>query len=127
MDVIAWLPHSQSWRILDKERFEAILPKYFNHSNYPSFARQVNGWGFKRMSKGPDKDSYYNKLLLRGKKDLIKFIKRGSILKAIHQEEPDLSDFCPMPRERNTKRVKKRFCETAQKSVKGSIFLRQIP
>ena len=128
-DIIAWLPHGRSWRILEKERFEAILPKYFNHSNYSSFARQVNGWGFKRMSKGPDEDSYYNELFLRGKKDLIKFMKRGSILKAIHQEEPNLYDFRPMPRERNTETVQKRLGETAQKrkSVKGGIFIRQPP
>ena len=84
MDVIAWLPHGRSWSILEKDSFEVILPKCFNHSNYPSFACQVNRWGFKRMSKGPDEDSYYNELFLRGKKDLIKVMKRRSILKAIY-------------------------------------------
>ena len=84
LDVIAWLPHGRSWSILEKDSFEVILPKCFNHSNYPSFACQVNRWGFKRMSKGPDEDSYYNELFLRGKKDLIKVMKRRSILKAIY-------------------------------------------
>ena len=56
-DIISWLPHGRSWRILNKKRFEMILQKYFIHSNISSFVRQVNGWGFRRIRIGPDKHS----------------------------------------------------------------------
>lgn len=66
-DVISWLPHGRSWRIVDPNTLERkIIPKYFRHSKYSSFLRQVNGWGFCRVSDGPDLDSYYHEQFLRG-------------------------------------------------------------
>jgi len=42
------MPHGRSWAVLDKEALVAeVLPRYFNHSRFESFNRQVNGWGFK--------------------------------------------------------------------------------
>lgn len=66
-DVISWLPHGRSWRVLKPKAFEEkVIPMYFRHAKYASFMRQVNGWGFKRMTQGPDHNSYYNELFLRG-------------------------------------------------------------
>ena len=48
-DIIAWLPHGRAWRILQHKAFEErVIPLYFRHGRYSSFARQVNGWGFRR-------------------------------------------------------------------------------
>jgi HSF-type DNA-binding len=48
-DVVAWLPHGRSWRILKPREFEIkILPTYFDHNKFSSFVRQANGWGFRR-------------------------------------------------------------------------------
>ena len=58
----AWLPHGRSWRILQQKAFEErVIPLYFRHGRYSSFARQVNGWGFKRITHGSDYNSYYRK------------------------------------------------------------------
>lgn len=66
-DVISWLPHGRSWRVLKPKAFEEkVIPLYFRHAKYASFMRQVNGWGFKRMTQGPDHNSYYHELFLRG-------------------------------------------------------------
>jgi len=66
-DVISWLPHGRSWRVLKPKAFEEkVIPMYFRHAKYASFMRQVNGWGFKRMTQGPDHNSYYHELFLRG-------------------------------------------------------------
>lgn len=66
-DIIAWLPHGRSWRILQQKAFEErVIPLYFRHGRYSSFARQVNGWGFKRITHGSDYNSYYHELFLRG-------------------------------------------------------------
>lgn len=60
-EFITWLPHGRSWRILKPKAFEAIvIPLYFHHAKYASFMRQVNGWGFQRMTQGLDHNSYYH-------------------------------------------------------------------
>ena len=47
-DIIAWLPHGRAWKLKNKAAFVSfILPRHFQHSNYQSFNRSVNGWGMK--------------------------------------------------------------------------------
>ncbi len=45
-------------------------------SKFESFNRQVNGWGFKRITQGPDATSYYHELFLQGMPHLVKWMKR---------------------------------------------------
>jgi hypothetical protein len=62
-DIISWLPHGRSWRILQQKAFEErVIPLYFRHGRYSSFARQVNGWGFRRITHGSDYNSYYHEV-----------------------------------------------------------------
>ena len=62
-EIIIWLPHGCSWKIVNKSRFvDEIIPKFFKHKNFKSFLRQVNGWGFIRINKGLDEGSYYHKV-----------------------------------------------------------------
>lgn len=78
-DVIAWMPHGRSFAIKDKDRFtNEILPMHFGSQNsFASFQRQLNVYGFLRMTKnGPDRKSYYHELFLRGRQDLIPLIPR---------------------------------------------------
>ncbi|GKY96794.1 hypothetical protein MPSEU_000638600 [Mayamaea pseudoterrestris] len=78
-DIISWLPHGRAWRILQHKAFEErVIPLFFRHGRYSSFARQVNGWGFKRISAGPDYNSYYHELFLRGLPHLSQRMKRVS-------------------------------------------------
>lgn len=93
-DVVGWDPHGRSWRILKPRDFEIrILPRYFEHSKFSSFVRQANGWGFRRMSEGPDKNAYYHEYFLRAMPWLCKKMRRPKVAekKAIDPEmEPDL-------------------------------------
>jgi HSF-type DNA-binding len=42
-EMIAWLPHGKSWRILKPSAFEnVVIPLHFRHSKYASFMRQVS-------------------------------------------------------------------------------------
>jgi hypothetical protein len=77
-DIITWLPHGRSWKVLKPREFEVkVIPTYFEHSKFSSFIRQANGWGFRRIiSKGGDRNSYYHELFLRGKPHLIKLMRR---------------------------------------------------
>jgi hypothetical protein len=50
-DVIVWMPHGRSFKILKPRDFEIrVLPVYFDHSKFSSFIRQANGWGFRRIT-----------------------------------------------------------------------------
>jgi len=93
-DVVGWAPHGRSWRILKPRDFEIrVLPKYFEHSKFSSFVRQANGWGFRRMSHGDDKNAYYHEYFLRAMPWLCKKMRRPKVSekKAVDPDmEPDL-------------------------------------
>mmetsp|Transcript_5701 Transcript_5701/g.12358 ORF Transcript_5701/g.12358 Transcript_5701/m.12358 type:complete len:558 (-) Transcript_5701:79-1752(-) len=91
---ITWMPHGRSWKILNRELFSSFaMPRYFGHSNHASFVRIVNAWGFRRVTKGTDRDSYYHELFLRGKPRLHERMKR---LPTCHRKTPvDKDDKCP--------------------------------
>mmetsp|Transcript_14442 Transcript_14442/g.31657 ORF Transcript_14442/g.31657 Transcript_14442/m.31657 type:complete len:545 (+) Transcript_14442:174-1808(+) len=91
---IQWQPHGRSWRIINRDVYTAkALPAYFGHENYASFVRVVNAWGFRRIVRGPDRDSYYHELFLRGRPDLHVRMKR---LSSDHRKTPqNKEDKCP--------------------------------
>lgn len=65
--IISWLPHGRAFRIHKQHEFEdIILPRYFSMTKKTSFLRQLNLYGFQRISAGPDKGSYYHESFLRG-------------------------------------------------------------
>lgn len=60
-EYITWLPNGRSWRILKPAAFErVVIPLVFRHAKYASFMRQVNGWGFKRITGGPASGAAHN-------------------------------------------------------------------
>jgi HSF-type DNA-binding len=68
---------------------------WFRHSHYTSFQRQLNVYGFERITIGSDKNAYYHKNFLRGQYDLALLIKRCAIKgtvcrhRATPETEPD--------------------------------------
>jgi len=66
-DIVSWLPHGRAWKIQNTYLFvNQVLPNYFEKPNYNSFIRLTNAWGFRRITRGVDKDAYYHELFLRG-------------------------------------------------------------
>jgi hypothetical protein len=62
-EIIAWMPHGRSWKVLKPSLFESlVMPLFFEYSNYHSFNRLVNAWSFRRISSGPDRGSYYHEV-----------------------------------------------------------------
>lgn len=62
-DIICWMPHGRSWKVLKPSMFESlVMPLFFEYSNYHSFNRLVNAWSFRRISSGPDRGSYYHEV-----------------------------------------------------------------
>mmetsp|Transcript_57269 Transcript_57269/g.170774 ORF Transcript_57269/g.170774 Transcript_57269/m.170774 type:complete len:601 (-) Transcript_57269:235-2037(-) len=93
-DVIAWAPHGRAFRVLRPRQFEVrVIPTFFDHSKFSSFVRQANGWGFRRITQGPDRNCYYHEMFLRGMPHLCKKMTRpGASGKpsADPDHEPDL-------------------------------------
>eukprot|EP00804_Cyclotella_cryptica_P004774 CCRYP_004865-RA/>CCRYP_004865-RA protein AED:0.11 eAED:0.11 QI:111/1/1/1/1/1/2/92/605 len=112
-DILAWDSHGRSFRILKPRQFEAeILPQYFDHSNFASLTRQLNGWGFRRLTEGENMGSYYEEHFLRSMPWLCKQMKRpkvGEKISICPRHEPDLvaisKDF-PVPNYPMTREIK---------------------
>ena len=61
--IISWMPHGRAWKVHNAHAFvEEVVPRYFEYTNYNSFIRLVNAWGFRRILKGPDRNSYYHEV-----------------------------------------------------------------
>lgn len=101
-DIIAWLPHGRAWRILQHKAFEErVIPLYFRHGRYSSFARQVNGWGFRRITHGPDYNAYYHEMFLRGMPHLCEKMKRltAKDAKEAQADDSPIPDFYALSRD----------------------------
>ena len=101
-DIIAWMPHGRSWKVLKPDLFESlVMPIFFQCGNYHSFNRLVNAWSFRRMTTGLDSGSYYHELFLRGKPCLQNFMRR---LPKTHKKPPmrteDEPNFYAMDKEK---------------------------
>lgn len=70
-NVISWQPHGRCFILRKPKEFLAeVMPKYFKQTKLTSFQRQLNLYGFNRLTSGPDKGGYYHELFLRGKEEL---------------------------------------------------------
>ena len=71
-------PHGRAWKIHNRELLiSEVVPKYFSHRRFESFARQRSGWGFKRLHRsGNDFSAFYHECFLRGLPHLIGMMKR---------------------------------------------------
>ncbi|KAI2501075.1 hypothetical protein MHU86_13366 [Fragilaria crotonensis] len=78
--VVSWQPHGRCFVVHNQQQFvDVIMPHYFKQTKFPSFQRQLNLYGFNRLTSGPDRGGYYHEFFLRGKKFLAIRIQRLKI------------------------------------------------
>lgn len=101
--VVSWQPHGRCFLVHKPKLFaDQVLARFFQQKKYASFQRQLNLYGFNRITKGPDRGSYYHELFLRGKKFLCKGINRmkikgtGARMASNPDAEPDFYKMKPL-------------------------------
>mmetsp|Transcript_34804 Transcript_34804/g.73437 ORF Transcript_34804/g.73437 Transcript_34804/m.73437 type:complete len:289 (-) Transcript_34804:195-1061(-) len=79
-DIIDWMPHGRSFIVKKPKLFTTnVLPRFFKQTKFLSFTRQLNLWGFKRITRGVDAGAYYHELFLRGRPYLAMRMRRQKI------------------------------------------------
>ena len=79
-EIIEWMSHGRAFLVKQPKTFASqVLPRYFKQTKYLSFTRQLNLWGFKRITRGKDMGAYYHELFLRGRPHLAMRMKRQKI------------------------------------------------
>lgn len=79
-DVVGFCPHGRAFIIRKPDRFvKEILPGYLKQRQLSSFLRQLNLYGFTRISSGADEGSYYHELFLKGRAALCVYMRRVGV------------------------------------------------
>jgi len=79
-DITSWFPHGRAFIIHQPKLFVSqIMPQYFKQSKMTSFNRQLNLYGFQRITSGTDRGGYYSEYFLRTKPFLTKLLKRHKV------------------------------------------------
>jgi len=86
-DIISFFSHGRAFAIHKPRVFVSqLMPDYFSTSRMSSFQRQLNLYGFRRITDGRDKGGYFHEFFLKGRKGLCKKIKRKKLSKALITE-----------------------------------------
>jgi len=74
------MPHGRAFIVKKPKLFTTdVLPRFFKQTKFLSFTRQLNLWGFKRITRGIDAGAYYHQLFLRGRSYLAMRMRRQKI------------------------------------------------
>ena len=110
-DLITWDASGKSFHVYDQARFaREVLPRYFKHNNFASFIRQLNMYGFRKVStiehgslkNERDDIEFSHSYFVQGQEAMLELIKRRA---PDHQQQQQQKstvvttkiDPCPLP------------------------------
>ena len=99
--VVSWQPHGRCFMVhKPKEFVSEVMPLYFRQTKLTSFQRQLNLYGFCRLTSGRDRGAYYHELFLLDRMFLCRRMMRtrikGTGIKAASSPSTE-PDFYKMP------------------------------
>ena len=75
--IISWYLNSDNFIIYNRAKFQdELMPEYFHSSSWQLFLKQLNVYGFRRITEGRDLTVYYHKDFVQNKPSLINKIKQ---------------------------------------------------
>ncbi|KAJ0538815.1 putative transcription factor HSF-type-DNA-binding family [Helianthus annuus] len=84
--LISWSRTGDSFIVWNEAEFTSeLLPKYFKHSNYSSFQRQLNIYGFRKTD--TDRWEFANDCFIKDQKHLLKSINRKKAMIVTSQQK----------------------------------------
>ncbi len=102
-DIMNWLPHGRAFQVFDTKGFQDnIMPRFFSMGKITSFYRQLNLYGFSRLTHGKNNGAYYHEYFLRGKPyltiNIFRVKVKGTKIRAAGSpdEEPDFHTMEPV-------------------------------
>ena len=101
-DTVFWQQHGRCFKVNQPSKMKPILDLFFGGSKYSSFQRNLNMYGFKRITRGPDAGSYYHELFLKNYEHLCGRMKRTAVkgtqtrLASNPSDEPNFSSMPPL-------------------------------
>eukprot|EP00557_Chaetoceros_sp_GSL56_P008696 CAMPEP_0176496102 /NCGR_PEP_ID=MMETSP0200_2-20121128/11019_1 /TAXON_ID=947934 /ORGANISM="Chaetoceros sp., Strain GSL56" /LENGTH=598 /DNA_ID=CAMNT_0017894041 /DNA_START=961 /DNA_END=2757 /DNA_ORIENTATION=+ len=99
--IVSWLPHGRAFIVRKPKLFTSkIMPQYFRQTKLTSFQRQLNLYGFRRITQGSDAGAYYHELFLRGRPQLCMRMVRQKVKGTGHKQPTDVGsepNFYTMP------------------------------
>ena len=83
-DLVSWNESGTSFIIKDQENFsKVVLPQYFKHNKFPSFVRQLNLYGFRKVNSishgllnQPEFEEFRHPFFIKGKPGILHLIRR---------------------------------------------------
>ena len=78
--IVGWQRHGRAFKVHSVKQFvESIMPHFFNQTKYTSFQRQLNLYGFIRITVGRDKGAVYHPCFVRNQPQMIQGMVRKKV------------------------------------------------
>ena len=77
--IVSWVQDGTAFKVHNTTEFLThVMPRYFDQSKFESFRRQLNLYGFSRITRGENRGVYFHKSFVKSDRALCKEISRQS-------------------------------------------------